>query len=294
LARLVQKTNPRLFKYYFGLRRKDEVRRRLNLQRMDPVLHTSGMWSSPNGCTTVVIPLSVNPKQTNEIIVYDLRHDPTDWLDADPAEIRRRVFSRKEELGDDERIPLRGIHINRSPAISPLGTLPAERASHLGLDVDKCLHHAQLIRERTDIVQRIRAVYSERPGRVYDDPDLQIYSGDFFPDEDKEEFAQIRAMSPEQLKNNPPRLYDRRAPEMLWRYVARNFPDSLTPGEQARWKSFCAARILTPEPDGAIDIGTFQRDVRNRLSRIDTPAEEKVILKQLLEYGNDLEREILR
>ena len=279
LARIVQQQNPRLFKYYFGLRRKEEVRRRLNLQKMEPVLHTSGMYSSPLGCTTLIIPLSVNPEQTNEIIAYDLRQDPSDWLDADPAEIRRRVFTRNEELGDTPRIPLRGIHINRSPALSPLTTLPEGRAEKLGLDIDRCLHHAQLIRERTDVLQRIRTVYTERPRRSYDDPDLQIYSGDFFPDEDREEFVQIRQMSPEQLKNNPPRLYDRRAPEMLWRYVARNFPDSLTPGEQARWKSFCAARILTPEPDGALDIGTFQRDVQNRLSRVDTPAEEKPVLK---------------
>jgi len=294
LARLVRERNPRLFKYYFSLRKKEEVRRRLNLQKMEPVLHTSGMFSSQNGCTSIVIPLSVNPRNANEIIAYDLRHDPSDWLDASAQEIRRRVFTRSEELGDTARIPFKGIHINRSPALSPLSTLGSERALALGLDIDRCLHHAQLIRERTDILQRIRTVYDERPARTHDDPDLQIYSGDFFPDEDREEFAQIRAMSPEQLKTSPPRLYDRRGPEMLWRYVARNFPDSLTPGEQARWKSFCASRILTPEPDGAIDIGTFQRDVQNRLSRVDTPAEDKIVLKALVEYGAWLEQQVLR
>ncbi|MFW5688100.1 MAG: exodeoxyribonuclease I, partial [Spirochaetota bacterium] len=70
-------------------------------------------------------------------------------------------------------------------------------------------------------------------------------------------------------------------------------PESLTPDEMERWRSFCASRILTPEAQGAMDIGTFKRDVRNRLSRVDTPARDKVILKSLLEYGLELEERIL-
>jgi exodeoxyribonuclease I len=291
MAKLAHQTNRKLFKYYFSLRKKDEVRRRLNLQRMEPVLHTSGMFSSPEGCTTVVIPLSVSPENPNEIITYDLRRDPNDWLDVSVSEISRRVFTKSDELGEDERIPLKGIYINRSPAIAPLATISPERATALGIDLDHCLRHAELIRTRRDLVQRIRNVYANRPLRTRHDPDLQIYTGDFFPDEDRVEFEQIRSMPPEQLKTNPPRLYDRRGPEMLWRYIARNFPETLTDEEREKWRSFCASRILTPEAPGAMDIGTFKRDVQNRLSRVDTPAREKVILKSLLEYGGRLERE---
>jgi exodeoxyribonuclease I len=293
LAKLVHRVNRKLFRYYFKLRRKDEVRRMLNLQQMEPVLHTSGMFSSPAGCTSIVVPLSVAPENGNEIIAYDLRRDPSDWLDASVEEIRRRVFTKQAELAHEERIPLKGIRINRSPAIAPLSTLTGERASELGIDVERCLEHARLIRERTDLVRRIRAVYADRPRHAHRDPDLQIYSGDFFPDEDREEFEQIRTMPPEELKTNPPRLFDPRGPEMLWRYIARNYPDSLTEEEREKWRSFCATRILTPEPDGAIDIGTFKRDVANRLSRIDTPARDKVILKRLLEYGAELEETVL-
>ncbi|MFP4377299.1 MAG: exodeoxyribonuclease I [Spirochaetales bacterium] len=293
LAKLVHTVNHRLFKYYFSLRKKDEVRKRLSLQKMEPLLLTSVLFSCPTGCTSMVLPLSVNPMNANEVIAYDLRRDPSDWLEASVEEIRRRVFTKKEELGPDERIPFVGIQINRSPAISPLATLEADGAARIGLDVESCIAHARLINERTDLVQRIRAVYAERPRTHFHDPDLQIYSGDFFPDEDRQEFEQIRSMSPAALKQNPPALYDRRGPEMLWRYVARNHPEALDEAERERWKSFCASRILTPEAPGAIDIGTFLRDVRNRLSRVDTPAREKVLLKSLLEYGLSLEKAVL-
>lgn len=292
LAKLVHRAQPKLFRFYFTLRKKEEARSRLNLQKMEPVLHTSGMFSSPAGCTTIVVPISVSPENPNEIITYDLRHDPRDWLDCDAEEIRRRVFTRAEEL-EVERIPLKGVHINRSPALAPLATLDEKRAKALGLDVERAMEYAALIRERTDVVQRVRTAFAGRPRRSQVDPDLQIYSGDFFPDEDREEFELIRTMPPYELKVNPPRLYDRRAPEMVWRYVARNFPEVLTDEERDRWRSFCASRILTPEPSEAMDIGTYMRDVQNRLSRVDTPAREKLILKKLLEYGRELERTVL-
>lgn len=293
LAQLAKKRNPRLFKYYFSLRKKEEVRRRLNLQNMEPVLHTSGMFSSPAGCTSLVIPISVAPKNANEIVCYDLREDPSDWLDADAETIRKRVSTRASELGSEGRIGLKSIHINRSPAIAPVATVEESRLNALELDLDACMRHAELIRSRPDLIQRVRNAFGAHPGRAYRDPDLQIYSGDFFPDEDRQEFEEIRTAHPEALKDDPPRLYDQRAPEMLWRYVARNFPEILTPEEAARWRSFCASRILTPEAEGAVDIGTFLRDVENRLSRVDTPARDKVILKALLEYGKGLEHEVL-
>jgi exodeoxyribonuclease-1 len=125
------------------------------------------------------------------------------------------------------------------------------------------------------------------------DVDLKIYSGDFFPDEDREEFEVLRTADAQELLSHPPRFYDSRGQEMLWRYIARNFPEALPETEKQKWRSFCASRLLTPEPQKALDIGTFMRDVRNRLGRMDTPAEDKVILKRLLEYGEELERVVL-
>ena len=293
LAKLIHDKQEKLFTYYFGLRRKDEARRRLNLQQMKPVLFTSRQYSSPNGCTTIVLPLSVHPEQNNIILAYDLRNDPREWMDLSVDEIRRRVFSSRDELGDESRIALTGIHINRSPAIAPLATLSDTRAQALGLEVSRCGEYADALRNRTDMVQKVRAVYSEKSMRHFQDPELQIYSGDFFPDEDRAEFEFIRTSDFETLRESSPSFYDRRGPELLWRYLARNFPESLAEDELERWKSFCATRVLTPEPDYVIDFGRYQREVKNKLSRVDTPAKDKVILKALLEYGEYIEKTIL-
>jgi exodeoxyribonuclease-1 len=293
MARLVEEAQPRLFRFYFDLRKKDRVRKYVSLPRWEPIVHTSAMFTSPAGCTTLVLPVSAHPRMTNVVIAYDLRREPSDWLDLPVEEIRRRVFTSAEALEEGERIPLKGIHLNRSPAVAPLGTLSRERARALEIDIDACLRNAERIHSRPEVLQRIRSVFDTQPPVRHEDPELQIYSGDFFPDEDREVFEFIRTASAEELKRNPPELYDSRGPELLRRYIARNFPESLSEAEQKRWKSFCAGRLLTPEPEGAIDFGTFRRDVTNRLARVDTPAADKRILKQLSEYADYLERAIL-
>ncbi|TFG65133.1 MAG: exodeoxyribonuclease I [Spirochaetales bacterium] len=294
LARLLLEKQPKLFRFFFSLRKKDEARRLLNLQKIIPLVHSSGMFTSEKGCSSIVVPLSVHPLQPNVIISYDLRHDPADWIDEPAEEIRRRVFTRQEELVPEKRIPLKGIHLNRCPAIAPLSTLSEDRAGILGIDLDLCMKHAGILAKRNDLIQKIRAVYQEGNSGKYEDPELQIYSGDFFPDEDRIEFDVIRSSPPEKLLADPPRLHDRRGPELLWRYIGRNYPEAFPPAEQAKWKSFCAGRLLTPEAKGAVDFGTFSRDVKNRLSRVDTPAKDKRILKALLDYAKELERTVLQ
>jgi exodeoxyribonuclease-1 len=293
MARLVEEAQPRLFRFYFDLRKKDKVRKYVSLQRPEPIVHTSAMFTSPAGCTTLVLPVSAHPRKTNVVIAYDLRRDPSDWLDLPVEEIRRRVFTSSAALAEGERIPFKGVHLNRSPAVAPLTTLSRERAHALKIDIDACLSNAERIRSRPEVLQRIRSVYDTPPPSRYEDPELQIYSGDFFPDEDREVFEYIRTASAQELKRNPPELYDTRGPELLRRYIARNFPESLSEAEQKRWKSFCAGRLLTPEPEGAIDFGSFRREVSNRLARVDTPAAHKRILKQLSVYADYLERTVL-
>ncbi len=292
LAKLLFEKQEKLFRYFFKLRKKEEARRLLNLQDPRPVVHTSDMFTSVHGCTSLVYPLSVHPEQPNQIIVCDLRSDPSGWIDAGPEEMRRRLFTKKEELEPETRIPLKGIHLNRSPAIAPLSTLDEDRAAALGIDVEACVRNAKLLEERRDLIQRVRAAYIMPDRRSSADPEMRIYDGDFFPDEDREVFSRIRNSPPEELVEGRFQMFDSRGPELLWRYVARNYPERLGAEEQARWKSFCASRLLAPE-SGTRDFGTYMRDVRNRLARIDTPAADKMVLKDLLDYGERLEREIL-
>jgi exodeoxyribonuclease-1 len=293
LARRVREAQPRLYQYYFNLRKKEEVRRIVNLPNAEPILHTSRMYTRPGGCTSIVLPISAHPHIPNQIIIYDLRFDPEPWIDLEPAQIRERIFLSNEELGDTERAHFKALHLNKSPAIAPLSTLTDERARALGLDVEACRRRAERLQAEPRLVHKIWQVYAENDAPAYKDPDLQIYSGGFFGDADREIFDWIRNADPQELVHANPSFEDPRGPELLRRYLGRNYYDALTEQQKRRWKSFCAQRLLAPELDAALDYGRFRRKVENLLARTDTPAGKKRVLRDLLAYADWLRDHVL-
>jgi exodeoxyribonuclease-1 len=78
------------------------------------------------------------------------------------------------------------------------------------------------------------------------------------------------------------------------RLFARNWPETLSAAEKARWRSFCAGRLLCPRIEGAADLAGFDKTVQSLLASMDTSPEDKAILLQLIEHRRLLDREVLR
>lgn len=298
IAARVRATQPKLYEFFLSLRSRDRVKRIVNLEQREPVLFNSAIFTRPEGTTSVVLPITGRPGRPHEIIAYDLRDEPDLLFSVDEAEMRRRVFTRREELAGDRRIPLVSIATNRVPAVAPLSTLDGDRARALGLSLPDIERRARHLRERIDVdpalAGRIRAVFRDDTAPTYRDPDLNIYSGGFFGDEDKASFDAIHRAPPEQLLRQPPRFADPRGPEMLLRYVARNWPEHLDDATRRRWLSHCAGRLLAPEYEKALDFETYRRRIAHRMSRSDVGPNDKVVLRDLMEYGTWLERNILQ
>ncbi|MNN81840.1 Exodeoxyribonuclease I [compost metagenome] len=66
---------------------------------------------------------------------------------------------------------------------------------------------------------------------------------DFIGDRDRRLCEQARAADPQQLAQEQWPFDDERLPELLFRYRARNFPETLNEQEQERWKLFCQQRL---------------------------------------------------
>lgn len=297
VAALIRDKQRKLYDFYLALRRKDEVRRIVNLQHPEPILYNSPVFTRLEGTTSVVLPITANPRNGNEIIAFDLRFETDLLFSLDQDELRRRVFSSREELAGDERVPLVGIPLNKVPAVAPLKTLSDEAAERLGLCLEDARRRAAAIAARLSDDQglpaRIRGVYDDRGDGTYRDPDLNIYAGGFFGDEDRAVFERIHVTPPEVLLREPPSFADARGPEMLRRYLARNWPEALSPPERRRWHSQCAGRLLAPEYDGATDIETYRKRLANMMARNDYSARDKTILKDLLDYASWLTENIL-
>ncbi len=292
LAQLVYRRQPKLFRYLFKLRKKQEVWKQIDLYKRTPFLHTSGMFTSKQGCTTMVAPLTVDPVNGNCVLCYDLRYDPTPLLELPEAEIRRRIFTPDEEL-EVERIRIKGLHVNRAPSISPAKTLKDAEAARLGIDLDACRAHYRKIRDAKELNQKLRRVYSEQKRADASDPDLKIYSGGFFKDADRERFTRVLSTPPAELPALRLDWEDPRIPEMLWRYIHRNYPEVMPEEEQRKWRSFCASRLLIPSAEGAMRLPEFRKQLAALREDRDLPPRQKLIAGELETYADELEGRLL-
>ncbi len=294
MARLLRKHQKKLFAFVLRLRKKEEVWKYLNIFEKSPVYHTSGMFTSEKGCTSMVIPIAADPNNSNHIIAYDLRYDPSEMLESAPDQIRKKVFTAQAALPEgEERIALKGIHLNRCPVLAPLSALDDKQAENLGIDISKCLAHAARIQASDNIASKLMDVFRKNTFTPYTDPDLQIYSGGFFSDSDRDKFDNLQNAEPEKIRELDLSFDDPRVPEMLWRFTGRNYPQIMSKEEQVKWKNFCAGRILFPPENLINNFQFYKRKIREKSENKNLSAGDKLILRELHDYAEFLEKKIL-
>lgn len=253
LARLIREQQPRLFDFCLALRDKNRAADEVGLANPRPLLHVSGMYSAERGCIGIVWPLAQHPHNKNEIIVWDLAYDPRELETLDAQRIRERMFTRTEDLAPNQtRLPIKTIHLNKSPVvINQLKTLTPEMADRWQIDTAKCLEHAQYAAQLPSRTNVWREVFA-RTDITNASVDEDLYGG-FINAGDRKQLDQLRKLSPRELASNHPAFSDARLEELLFRYRARNFPDSLTAEERALWEEHRAKRLL----EGAEDARTI-------------------------------------
>lgn len=287
LARLIRRRQPRLFDYLLTLRDKRRAAVLLDVRRRKPVLHVSGMFPAERGCTALVMPLAAHPHNRNGVICADLSADPEPLLSLEVEVLRERLFTPKAELGEGvARVPLKVIHINRCPVIATPRLLEAEDARRLHLDLDACERHYRRLLEVADLGERVARIYAQpSSGREAEvsggvDVDAALYQG-FFDDADRRLLEAVRQSGPEALRRDFG-FRDSRLPELLFRYRARNWPQSLDSDERESWRALCAEAIQSRWGPGAVD---YER----RLATLEPEAEagRAGVLAQLREHARE-------
>lgn len=248
LAKLIRRKQPKLYDYVYRLRNKRSVQSEIDMVTRKPVLHVSMMYPATQGCLALVMPLCQHPTNNNGIIVYDLREPPETWIGLSVDEIRRRVFSSREELGEGVgRIPLKTLHINKCPVVSSPAVLSSERAQQFGVSLDDCRQHWSQLQDDREVVAKVTEVFAEELGQGETDPDFMIYSGGFFSQSDKSLMAMVRSSSASDLARLDLPFRDTRLATMLYRYRARNYRETLSERELAEWQQFRRERVCSEE-----------------------------------------------
>jgi exodeoxyribonuclease-1 len=286
LARLIRVRQPRLFEFYFGLRRKQRAFELLDVAHMTPVVHVSSRYPASRGCLALIVPLAVHPQQPNGVIVYDLDVDPAPLLELDAEEIADRVFVSRADLPEDvERIPLKLVHANRSPALAPLSVLKGIDSTRIGLDSERALAHLERLRGVDGLAAKLQRVFAAQAMRdAPTDPELALYSG-FLPDADKRLLRDVRQTPPEQLGHKAFPFRDPRYGELLFRYRARNWPHTLDVEDSARWEEFRRRRLTTETPLTTLTLDQYFATIAQR--RTEVSADQFALLDALESWGQE-------
>ncbi len=125
--------------------------------------------------------------------------------------------------------------------------LRSEDQQRLQLDMAGYQARATQLSESREVWQdKLSVLYGKEDFAASEDPEQQLYDG-FIGDRDRRLCEQVRQAEPEQLARDAWPFDDARLPELLFRYRARNFPDTLSSEEQQRWQDFCQQRLSDPE-----------------------------------------------
>ncbi len=285
LARLIRTAQPALYDYVYRNKSKQQLMTLIDFVHRKPLLHISSMFPSAQGCTALVAPLAMHPTNKNAVIVYDLGHSPEALIRADDETLQRLVFSRKDELAEDEcRIPIKLVHLNKCPVLVTPKLLTDDAARRLTIDKAACERHWQQLLE-VDLTAKLHALYSQRsfPERL--DPERKLYDG-FIGDADKQVMTAVRQADSQALAQQTFVFKDKRLPEILFRYRARNFPSSLTAKEQGYWQEFCRERLMRGD-EGCLSLAAMNQRI-DELLQEGLDADGQKVLQQLRRYGANL------
>ncbi len=248
MARRFRQAQPRMWDYALRLRDKRYVGSLLDVVAMTPVLHISMRYPASRLCAAPVLPLARHPHINNRVIVFDLEGDIEPLLELSVEEITARLYTRAADLPEgQQRIPLKEVHLNKVPALVAWNHLRDADFERLQIDPAAIEAKAEKLRALgPQLAEKARQVFArERVNEGPIDADASLYDG-FLAEGDKGLLSKVRTAPPEALAELEQRFRDPRLPELLFRYRARNHPQTLDATARSRWDAYRQQRFSTP------------------------------------------------
>jgi exodeoxyribonuclease I len=289
LARRLRAAQPRLWEHAFALRKKTAVQTLLDVPGRTPLVHVSQRFAAEFGCLAIWQPICVHPERSNEIIGINLGYDVAPLLALGSDEISERLYIREADLPEGEkRVAIKSLHLNRAPMLAPLSVLQGCDHARIGLDLPAAMSRAAQIQAAPALAQTLRAVFAAQAMPVSLPGAARLYDG-FAPDADRALCHKVRAADPALLAEFSTRFTDPRFRELLWRYRARQFPNTLSLSEQEQWKAQACNRL---EFSAAMTFTLFRSEMEAARARALT-GEQINLLDHLSAYEMLLAQSVL-
>jgi exodeoxyribonuclease-1 len=249
ITKLIRDKQPQLYEYLLKMRDKKEIKKLVNLDNKQPFVYVSGRFDSAFNKATVVFPLTSG--KNGNVVVYDLRCDPTPFLNLNQIDLAKKLYATWQERQADDfvKIPVKELQYNRAPAVAPLSVLTqTDGWNKIKLDEITIENNKKILLSAPGFAENIRTVFENREEyKKSSDPEAQLYDG-FVPDIDKLRIETVRNATERELADFHPSFTDERLDPLLLHYKARNFPKSLAEDEVTEWEKWRVARISANLP----------------------------------------------
>ena len=249
VTKLVKDKQPQLYGYLLKMRDKKQVQTLVNLDDKKPFVYASGRYDKEFAKTTVAFPLSSG--RHGAVIVYDLRYDPTPFVDLSADNLAAKIFATWEQRQAEDfvSLPVKELQYNRCPAVAPLGVLEqGDGWQKISLDAKTVQKHQNILLSHPDFAEKLRGIFENKPAfKKMPDPEAQLYDG-FLNDRDRIRVEAVRNADERELADFHPEFQDERLVPLLLHYKARNFPRTLSQDELQQWESWRAQHLQAQLP----------------------------------------------
>lgn len=264
VTKLIKEKQPQLYDYLLKIRDKKAVKQLVNLDEKQPFVYVSGRYSADFNKASVAFPLTSG--RNGNVVVYDLRYDPTSFVTLAPKDLEKRLFAGWDERQKDDfvALPVKELQYNRAPAVAPLGVLAQHDGwKRISLDEATVTKHRNILLAHPEFAENVRSAFEKRPEFTKSpDPEAQLYDG-FLPDMDAMRVEKVRHASADQLADLHPEFTDERLGPLLLHYKARNYPKSLAEDEVATWEQWRTTRIQRQLPGFMNRLQTLASTVKD-------------------------------
>lgn len=288
LAKLIKQKQPKLFNYAYSLRSKHAVSQQIDLTKPSVILHVSSKLPASQGCCTWVMPIAKHPTNPNAVIAIDLSKPIDSLLNDDVEEIQRKLYAKQDELNGEARPGLKLLHINKSPFVTTAKAMTEENALRLGLDRDTCLEHYRILSQQSNLALKLSNLYEATEFDEELDIDYALYSGGFLNKEERLWCDRVITTDADNLAALSDDIQHPGLKSLLFRYRARNYPQTLTHEEMMRWQRHRQARLCDPTSPASLTLEPFMLKLEQLAHEHSDNPEKQAILRALYQYAENL------
>ena len=291
VAQLIQTKQPKLFQFLYGIRDKRSVASLIETK--EPFVYTANSYASAFEKTTMAVMVANHPKKQGAL-VYDLREDPSKFIDLSVEElVEAWRWKKTDEPG--LRLPVTVVQFNQCPAVAPRSVLMQTdkvQLEKLQLDMQNISANLKKLKSAPDFADKLLSALALRDEQwqssmLADEQsvDGQLYDG-FFDDQDRGKSRVVRAADPKELSTLDLQFQDKRLVALLPLYKARNFPGALSDEERIAWDTFCRHKLLSGGQKSR--MGRYFERLQTLSTKTELSENQRYLLEELRLYGETI------